>query len=92
MAEPLRRWQLERSLTMLNADTDGRVLIEMIEQFAKEHDNAHAYVSFGQLRHCRLCPYRRVVGNSWSGLRFPASRKAPSISAIGSEDGYRRPA
>ena len=55
--------------TMPNADTDGRVLIRMIEQFVTQHANAHAYVSLGQLRYLScLSQVDGVVGNSSSGL------------------------
>ena len=55
--------------TMPNADTGGRVLIEMIERFVAGHGNARAYKSLGQLRYLsciRLVD--AVVGNSSSGL------------------------
>lgn len=55
--------------TMPNADTGGRVLAEMIEQYVASHANAHAFTSLGQLRY--LSCIRHVdglVGNSSSGL------------------------
>lgn len=55
--------------TMPNADTDGRVLTEMVERFVTDHANARAYGSLGQLRYLscvRLVD--GVVGNSSSGL------------------------
>ena len=55
--------------TMPNADTDGRVLIKMVEQFAAQHSNAHAYTSLGQLRYLSsIDQVDGVVGNSSSGL------------------------
>jgi GDP/UDP-N,N'-diacetylbacillosamine 2-epimerase (hydrolysing) len=55
--------------TMPNADTDGRVIIEMVNKFVAIHSNARAYVSLGQLRYlsCIKC-VDGVVGNSSSGL------------------------
>ena len=35
----------------LDADTDGRMLIEMIEKFVAKHPNARVYRSLGQLRY-----------------------------------------
>ena len=55
--------------TMPNADTHGRILIRMIEQFVAQHANARAYVSLGQLRYLScLSHVDGVVGNSSSGL------------------------
>lgn len=55
--------------TMPNADTDGRILFNMIEQFVATHFNARAYTSLGQLRYLSCIQYvDGVVGNSSSGL------------------------
>jgi GDP/UDP-N,N'-diacetylbacillosamine 2-epimerase (hydrolysing) len=55
--------------TMPNADTDGRVIVEMINKFVASHSNAQAYVSLGQLRYLSCIKYvDGVVGNSSSGL------------------------
>lgn len=63
--------------TLPNADTDGRVLIEMVEQFVAEHGNARAYASLGQLRYLScIAQVDGVVGNSSSGLlEAPSFRK-----------------
>ncbi len=55
--------------TMPNADTDGRALISMIEQFVAGHPNARAYTSLGQLHYLSCVRHvDGVVGNSSSGL------------------------
>lgn len=55
--------------TMPNADTDGRTLIKMVEQFVAQHPNARAYTSLGQLRYLScIAQVDGVVGNSSSGL------------------------
>lgn len=55
--------------TMPNADTDGRVLVGMIEEFVAAHPNACAYTSLGQLRYLSCMQHvDAVVGNSSSGL------------------------
>jgi len=55
--------------TMPNADTDSRVLIEMVEKFVAGHANARAYTSLGQLRYLSCIRHvDGVVGNSSSGL------------------------
>lgn len=55
--------------TMPNADTDGRLLIAMIEQFVAARPHARAYTSLGQLRYLScIRQVDGVVGNSSSGL------------------------
>jgi GDP/UDP-N,N'-diacetylbacillosamine 2-epimerase (hydrolysing) len=63
--------------TMPNADTDGRVLFDMIRQFVATHPNARAYTSLGQLRYLSCIRHvDGVVGNSSSGLaEAPSFRK-----------------
>lgn len=65
--EPLEDTQL--IFTMPNADTDGRVLFGMVEQFVADHANACAFSSLGQLRYLSCIRHvDGVVGNSSSGL------------------------
>jgi len=55
--------------TMPNADTGGRALIDMVEQFVADRPNARAYTSLGQLRYLSCLRHvDGVVGNSSSGL------------------------
>jgi GDP/UDP-N,N'-diacetylbacillosamine 2-epimerase (hydrolysing) len=55
--------------TLPNADTDGRVLIAMVQQFVATHVNARAYTSLGQLLYLStVALVDGVVGNSSSGL------------------------
>jgi GDP/UDP-N,N'-diacetylbacillosamine 2-epimerase (hydrolysing) len=55
--------------TMPNADTGGRVLIDMVEQFVAKHANARAYTSLGQLHYLSCIRHvDGVIGNSSSGL------------------------
>ncbi len=63
--------------TMPNADTDGRVLMKMVEEFTAQHANAQAYTSLGQLRYLScIAQVDGVVGNSSSGLaEVPSFRK-----------------
>jgi GDP/UDP-N,N'-diacetylbacillosamine 2-epimerase (hydrolysing) len=63
--------------TLPNADTDGRVLIQQIEEFVASHGNARAYSSLGQLRYLSsIAHVDGVVGNSSSGLlEVPSFRK-----------------
>lgn len=63
--------------TLPNADTDGRALIRMVEQFVARHPNARAYTSLGQLRYLSCIAHADgVVGNSSSGMaEVPSFRK-----------------
>ena len=67
--------------TMPNADTDGRALIKMVDQFASQHANAHAFTSLGQLRYLScIAQVDGVVGNSSSGLAEVPSFKKGTIN------------
>jgi GDP/UDP-N,N'-diacetylbacillosamine 2-epimerase (hydrolysing) len=56
--------------TLPNADTDGRIIIDMIKSFVQHHaDRAIAFASLGQLRYISALRFvDAVVGNSSSGL------------------------
>lgn len=67
--------------TLPNADTDGRALIKMVEQFVVKHSNARAYTSLGQLRYLScVAQVDGVVGNSSSGLAEVPSFKKGTIN------------
>ena len=67
--------------TLPNADTDGRVLIKMVEQFVAHHPNARAYTSLGQLRYLSCVAHvDGVVGNSSSGLTEVPSFKKGTVN------------
>ncbi|MDP3651334.1 MAG: UDP-N-acetylglucosamine 2-epimerase [Rhodoferax sp.] len=67
--------------TMPNADTDGRTLIKMVQEFVVQHPNARAYTSLGQLRYLScVAQVDGVVGNSSSGLVEVPSFKKGTIN------------
>ena len=67
--------------TLPNADTDGRTLIEMVQNFVKQHINARAYTSLGQLRYLScIAQVDGVLGNSSSGLAEVPSFKKGTIN------------
>ena len=67
--------------TQPNADTDGRRLIEKIQNFVSKHSNARAYTSLGQLRYLSCISHvDGVVGNSSSGLAEVPSFKKGTIN------------
>ena len=67
--------------TMPNADTDGRVLFQMIENYVHDRLNACVFTSLGQLRYLSCIQHvDGVVGNSSSGLAEVPSFKKPTIN------------
>lgn len=55
--------------TMPNADSGGRLLMKIVEDFLTTHPNAYAFKSLGQLRYLScVALVDGVVGNSSSGL------------------------
>jgi GDP/UDP-N,N'-diacetylbacillosamine 2-epimerase (hydrolysing) len=67
--------------TMPNADTDGRILSEMIAHFVAKHPAASAYTSLGQLRYLScIAQVDGVVGNSSSGVTEVPSLKKGTIN------------
>ncbi len=67
--------------TMPNADTDGRILFDLIEEFVSKHDNSHVFTSLGQLRYLScLAHVDAVIGNSSSGLTEVPSFKKGTIN------------
>ena len=67
--------------TMPNADNDGRVLFQMIENYVHDRPHACAFTSLGQLRYLSCIQHvEGVVGNSSSGLAEVPSFKKPTIN------------
>lgn len=67
--------------TFPNADTHGRTLIDMIEQYVAIHDNAKSYPSLGQKLYMSvITQVDAVVGNSSSGLYEAPSFKKPTVN------------
>ena len=67
--------------TLPNADTGGRAIIELIEDFVQNHPNAYSYKSLGQLKYLSCIQFvDGVVGNSSSGLIEVPSFKKGTIN------------
>jgi GDP/UDP-N,N'-diacetylbacillosamine 2-epimerase (hydrolysing) len=65
--------------TKANADTDGRIINQMIDDFVSKHaEKSIAFTSLGQLRYLSALQFVDVViGNSSSGLiEVPSFKKA----------------
>lgn len=76
------RPEMKVIFTMPNSDTDGRVIIKMINDFvAKNPKQYKAFVSLGQLKYLSALKYvDLVIGNSSSGLIEVPSFKIPTIN------------
>lgn len=68
--------------TKPNADTEGRVIIHMIDDYvSKNHDKAISFTSMGQLRYLSAVQFMDVViGNSSSGLIEVPTFKKPTLN------------
>lgn len=77
--------------TMSNADTFGRVLITMTEEFVAARDHAAAWTSLGQQRYYgALSHVDAVVGNSSSGLLEAPSFHIPTVNVGDRQRGRMR--
>ena len=67
--------------TKPNADTDGRVIIGMVDDYVATRPHARAYTSLGQLRYLSaMAQVNAVVGNSSSGLYEAPSFGKPTVN------------
>lgn len=67
--------------TYPNADTNGRVIIEMIEAFVQDHPRARCVPHFGTVGYFSLMKHAAaMVGNSSSGIVEAASFKLPVVN------------
>lgn len=74
--------ELRIIFTKPNSDTDGRIIIKMIDNFVKDNsDKSTAFISLGQLKYLSSLKYiKGVVGNSSSGLVEVPSFKKGTIN------------
>ena len=76
---------------MPNSDTDGRVIMQMIEEFCKKRKNAKCYKSLGQINYLSCLKYvDGVVGNSSSGIREGAYIGTPVVNIGSRQNGRER--
>lgn len=67
--------------TKPNADSDGRVIIEMIESFCENKKHSKAFTSLGQLKYLStINVVDAVVGNSSSGIYEVPSLQKPTVN------------
>ena len=75
--------------TYPNADTNGRIIIEMIEDYASGRDDAFCVPHFGVEGYYSLMSHAAaMVGNSSSGIMEAASFRLPVVN-IGTRQGGR---
>ena len=68
-------------VTKANADTSGRVINRLMEEYANKHNNVRVYDSLGMKKYLSALKYAdMVVGNSSSGLLEVPSFKIPTIN------------
>jgi UDP-hydrolysing UDP-N-acetyl-D-glucosamine 2-epimerase len=67
--------------TYPNADTQGRLIIKMINRFVDQHENAQVAVNLGTKAYFSLMNYAKaMVGNSSSGIIEAASFNLPVVN------------
>lgn len=67
--------------TMPNADTSGRIIIEMVERFVQTHPSAKIVANLGTQGYFSLMTLSSaIVGNSSSGIIEAASFKLPVVN------------
>ncbi|MFC1671530.1 UDP-N-acetylglucosamine 2-epimerase [Planctomycetota bacterium] len=68
-------------ITRPNADTGGRIINTMIDEFLASHANVKAFASLGQRGYLSvMAQVNAVVGNSSSGLYEVPSLKKPTVN------------
>ena len=73
--------ELNFIITKANADTDGRIINKLFEEYTKSHDNAMLFDSLGVKRYLSALKYASmVIGNSSSGLSEAPSFHIPTVN------------
>ncbi len=68
-------------MTRANADAGGRIINQMMEEYAGSRENVRVYKSLGSVRYLSAMKYcRMVIGNSSSGLIEVPSFGIPTIN------------
>lgn len=73
--------EMQFIFTKANSDAHGRIINQMIDDYANQNENAVAFESLGMLRYLSALKYARmVIGNSSSGLIEVPSFHIPTIN------------
>lgn len=80
LLDALDGFDMNYMITKANADRDGRVINQMIDQYAGTHENVYATASLGMRRYLSAVKYcTMVIGNSSSGIIEAPSFQAPTV-------------
>ncbi|MCH5191126.1 MAG: UDP-N-acetylglucosamine 2-epimerase (hydrolyzing) [Oscillospiraceae bacterium] len=73
--------EMKYIITKAGADSDGRIINKMVDEFANTNDNVCAVNSLGLRRYLSALKYcKTVIGNSSSGLLEAPSFKIPTVN------------
>ncbi len=68
-------------VTKANADQDGRIINQVMEEYARDHENVRVYSSLGLRRYLSAMKYcSLVLGNSSSGILEAPSFHIPTVN------------
>lgn len=88
----LEKVNLPIVFTYPNADTSGRIIIRMVENFVTNHPQTWIVTNLGTLGYFSLMKYARaMVGNSSSGIIEAASFKLPVVNIGKRQEGRIMP-
>ncbi len=80
LLDALDGFDMKYMITKANADRDGRVINQMIDQYAGTHENVYAVASLGMRRYLSAVKYcTMVIGNSSSGIIEAPSFQVPTV-------------
>lgn len=76
-----KRKDMKFVFSKANADANGRIINQLIDEYVKKHDNAVVIPSLGTIRYHTTLKYcAMVIGNSSSGLTEAPSFSIPTIN------------
>ncbi len=80
LLDALDGFDMKYLITKANADRNGRVINQMIDQYAGTHENVYATASLGMRRYLSAVKYcTMVIGNSSSGIIEAPSFQVPTV-------------
>lgn len=80
LLDTLSDFDMRYIITKANADAGGRIINQMIDQYALTHENVYAVASLGMRRYLSAVKYSAmVIGNSSSGIIETPSFQVPTV-------------
>lgn len=81
LLDALDVFPMQYIITKANADRNGRIINQMIDQYAQTHENVYAVASLGMRRYLSAVKYcAMVIGNSSSGIIEAPSLQVPTVN------------